>query len=43
MIIWDLPKTEEEAVKFFQEKGVSVEIPTCDKIYDIKFYIGDEI
>ena len=30
MIIKDLPKTEEEAVRFFQEKGISAEITTCD-------------
>ena len=43
MIIKDLPKTEEEAVRFFEEKDILVEIATCDKNCEIKLHIGDEI
>ena len=43
MIVWNLPKTEEEVVRFFQEKGVLAETATCDKNHEMKLYIEDEI
>ncbi len=39
MKIWDLPKTEEESVRFFQAKGVLPKIAICDKNHEMKLYV----
>lgn len=43
MKIWDLPSTEEDAVKFFQEKGILHKNMKCEKNHEMKLYFGDGI
>ena len=39
MLIFNLPKTQEEAIRLIQEKGDLAEIVTCDKNPEKKFYV----
>lgn len=43
MKIWNLPRTEEESVGFFQAKGVLPIIATCDNNYEMKLSIENNL
>nr|XP_027203037.1 uncharacterized protein LOC113796938 [Dermatophagoides pteronyssinus] len=43
MKIWDLPRTEEEAVSFFQEKGILAKNSICDQNHQMKLSFCDGV
>lgn len=43
MKIWDLARTEEDAVSFFQEKGILAKNATCDKNHEMKLSFCDGV